>query len=477
MKQTLITGTTLSLILSMTSHGLAQDATILMGATALDGAGLTIENATIIVEDGLISCIGDNADCDRPEAAATYDMSGQFITPGLVDAHVHFTQTGWLDGRPDGVQAPDVYLYKDTIESLRADPGRWHRAYLCSGITAVYDVGGADWSVTDPHATDTDRADRVHVRAAGPLITHASAIGRFFDAGDEAGPMFLPFDTDEEAKAGVEHVQTIGGQAIKVWFLQPSLDRKAELDARLMRVGDWADAAELPLIVHATQLEQAKTALRAGAGMLVHSVEDKVVDQEFLDLLLANDAVYAPTLVVGSGWRRALASVVFETAVDVDDPNNCVDPAIMDRINNPQRLSPAFEGRMSPTQAMASLEAVGRDAEIMAQNLRAVHEAGGRIVVATDAGNPLTVHGPSIYWEMEAMQAAGMTPQDIISAATQEGAKAMGLDAATGRLQAGKIADMIILSEDPREDISNFRSLTHVMRRGTLYDQKDLAVR
>jgi imidazolonepropionase-like amidohydrolase len=106
-----------------------------------------------------------------------------------------------------------------------------------------------------------------------------------------------------------------------------------------------------------------------------------------------------------------------------------------------------------------------------------VHASGNTIVVATDAGNPLTLHGPSIYNEMEAMQAAGIKAPDIIVMATHNGARAMGRERDFGTLEAGRIADLLVLTEDPRTDVAAFRSLTHVMRAGRLHRQSDLAQR
>jgi imidazolonepropionase-like amidohydrolase len=113
----------------------------------------------------------------------------------------------------------------------------------------------------------------------------------------------------------------------------------------------------------------------------------------------------------------------------------------------------------------------------MAVNLRKVHEAGITVATATDAGNPLTLHGPSIYNEMESMQAAGITPAEIVVMSTLNGARAMNREADFGTLQAGKIADLLILSEDPTMDVRAFRSVTHVMRAGTLHEQADLRLR
>ena len=456
----------------------AEDATVLSNATIIDGKGGVVENGVVIVKDDRIACVGATDDCPAPKGAETHDLSGRYITPGIVDAHVHFGQTGWIDGRPDGIDAPEVYPYEETFNAFQADPGRWHRAYLCSGVTAVFDVGGAKWTVTEEHATDTDRADRVHVRAAGPLITHGHARNRFYTRGAQADQLkFLPFDSDDAVRAHVAHLKEIGSAAVKVWFLRVPEDRLEELDGRLMLVGELAREAGLPLIVHATGLREAKAALNAGAKMLVHSVDDVPVDDEFIEKLLANDTVYAPTLVVSKGWTQAMSSVALKEAVDVDDPNHCADEAILDRIAHPERLSEALGDRISPEQARANLIRADEKMALLGENLRAVRDAGGHIVVATDAGNPLTVHGPSINWEMEAMQEAGMTPEEIIEAATIKAAQAMAMEDEIGTLETGKIADLIILAEDPREDVTHFRSLTHVMRKGVLKTQKDLQVR
>ena len=452
----------------------------LVGATVIDGTGRSFENGVVVTHEGRIRCAGTRAECPIPEGSAVTDVTGSYVTPGLVDAHVHFDQTGWIDGRPDGIEDKSVYPYEATIAALRADPGRWHRAYLCSGVTAVFDVGGAPWTVTDPHATDTDRADRAHVKSAGPLITHFNALNRFFAYGSLADqPIFLPMDSAEQIRADVARLKAMGSSAVKVWFIQPEPDQRERLEGLLMTAGTEAAANGLPLIVHSTELDTAKAALRAGAKMLVHSVDNKLVDEEFIGLMKANDAVYAPTLNAGRNWGRAVLSVATGEAVEIDDPNNCVDQPLFDRIDNPEALRPALSAARGPavTPFAMRMERSGREDVHMALNLRTVRDAGLRIAMATDAGNPLTLHGPSVYNEMEAMQAAGMTPQEIIRSATIEGARAMGLADEIGTLEAGKTADLIVLAEDPRSDVKAFRSLTHVMRRGVLKSQEDLQVR
>ncbi len=464
----------IGLTLGLAAPGGAQT-TALVGATVIDGTGgPEIPQGVVLVEGDRLTCVGSAADCPIPRNAVRVDVSGHYITPGLVDAHVHFSQTGWIDGRPDGLSAPDLYPYLETSLYNRDHPERWYRSYLCSGITAVYDVGGHPWTAALPAAAEND-PDAVHVRAAGPLITHATRTA--LQASDELYT-FLPMDTPEEVSSSVRKLVEMGSTAAKVWYLRPPTDRRDELDARLMQVGAEARAAGLDLIVHATSLREAKMALQAGAKLLVHSVQDQHVDDEFLELLRRNDAVYAPTLVVGGFWARAIGSIALNVPPEIDDPNNCVDPGTRAKLQQTPELQALLpEERRSPEAFYRRLERGGLSLAVMNENLRRVHEAGVTVATATDAGNPLTLHGPSIYNEMEAMQAAGIPARDIVVTSTRNGAIAMKRLSDFGTLAAGKIADLIVLDENPNEDVRAFRSLTHVMRAGVLREQQQLAYR
>src|SRR6187455_3596979 len=80
----------------------------LVGGTLVNGTGAPpVPRATVVVRDGKIECAGK--DCKVPPGAIVTDVSGAWITPGLVDAHVHFGQTGWADGRPDAFDVRDRY--------------------------------------------------------------------------------------------------------------------------------------------------------------------------------------------------------------------------------------------------------------------------------------------------------------------------------------------------------------------------------
>ena len=453
------------------SRSVAQT-TALVGGTIIDGTGRpATPDGVIVVQAGRLACVGTVDQCRIPANATRVDVTGRFITPGLVDSHVHFSQTGWVDGRPDGLSAPAIYPYPETARALRAHPERWFRSYLCTGITAVFDVGGHPWTTTLPARAEPDSL-APHVRAAGPLITHA---GRSALNVDDTIYTFLPMATSAEVQQSVARLKAMGSSAVKVWYLAPQAAQREEIDARMLEVGAEARKAGLDLIVHATSLREAKVALRAGAVLLVHSVEDQPVDQEFLDLLAKNRATYAPTLVVGRNATRASVSIALGVPFPVDDPAHCVDPETRAKIANLEPLRPLLPERLRGTDvSFRRLEAVGARGAVMAENLRRVKAAGGTIATATDAGNPLTLHGPSIFEEMEAMQAAGIPASDLIVMSTRNGAHAMKRDADFGTLEAGKQADLLVLTEDPRADVRAFRSRTHVMRGGHLYLQRTL---
>jgi imidazolonepropionase-like amidohydrolase len=103
-----------------------------------------------------------------------------------------------------------------------------------------------------------------------------------------------------------------------------------------------------------------------------------------------------------------------------------------------------------------------------------VAAAGIPIAMGTDAGNPLTLHGPAVYAEMEAMQRAGMKPMDVLVAATRGGAKAMGREQEFGTIAPGKDADLLIVGADPTRDVANLRRVRWVARGGVVRSLAEL---
>jgi imidazolonepropionase-like amidohydrolase len=233
----------------------------------------------------------------------------------------------------------------------------------------------------------------------------------------------------------------------------------------VMAAGDEARKVGLPLIVHATGLAEAKVALKAGARLLVHSVEDQPVDDEFIAMAKANGTIYCPTLTVGAGYLRMYEAFVARKAPVVDDPNGCVDAAT--RAHIAETASLPYDRTPIEQKLERQRGRVANASTVMAENLRRVCAAGIPIAMGTDAGNPLTLPGPSVYAEMEAMQAAGMSPMEVLVASTRTGALALGTAGkGLGTVEAGKVADLVVVAADPTADIAGMRKVRLVVRGG-----------
>lgn len=439
----------------------------IMGATLIDGrGGPPIPNANVIVRSGKIDCAGSVAQCPVPEGVELTDARGMWITPGLVDAHVHFGQTGWADGRPDAFDVRALYPYEEVQRGLRDNPERFARSYVCSGVTAVFDVGGYPWSLELGERFERDtRAP--HVVAAGPLL---STLDFWLNLPGER--QFIAITSEETARNGVRYLASRNAKAIKVWnIVTPDLS-VASTSPFVAAAGDEARKHSLPLIVHATGLEEAKASLRAGADVFVHSVDDAPLDEEFTELARKNGTILIPTLTVYSGYDRLGRSILERKAPVADDPNRCLDAETIARLAQTATLDPRLASEESIVRSEARIAGIENQT---AENLMILVRAGIPVATGTDAGNPLTLHGPAIYAEMEAMQSAGMTPMQVITASTLNGARAMRLDDRIGSLEKGKEADLLLLKADPSADVRNFRQLHSVMRAGEMRSIEELS--
>jgi len=388
-----------------------------------------------------------------------------WLTPGLVDAHVHFSQTGWADGRPDSLDLREKHPYERVEADLKEHPDRFFRSQLCSGVTSVFDVGGYSWTVAMAHREREDpRAPRV--AAAGPLL---STVDHWLNLPGEKQLVYIP-DADTARKT-VRYLAAIGADAVKVWYIVTPERKVEDSMPAVLAAGEEAQKAKLPLIVHATGLAEAKVALRAGARFLVHSVDDKRVDDEFLELAKRNGTIYCPTLTVVGGYLRMYDSVLSHQPPAVDDPNGCVDGGTRAKVAE-SATAPAPTGL---ADRVANRKKSRSEADrISAANLKRVAEAGVPIAMGTDAGNPLTLHGPSVYAEMEAMQAAGLTPMQVIVASTRGGATAMGVEKEAGTVEKGKSADLLLVAGDPTKDVANLRKVRYVVRGGVVRSIEEL---
>ena len=434
--------------------------TALVGGTLVNPGGAPLRDAVVVFRAERIVCAGSRAACAVPNGARSVDVRGAFIVPGLIDAHVHYSQTGWVDGRPDAFDVRAELPYDSTVVALQREPERFHRAWLCSGVTSVFDVGGYPWTFELARGTRS-ATDAPRVVAAGPLL---STVDHWVNL--PATQQFTFMASDTLVRAAVRAQVAAGAEAVKVWYLDLPDTLRAKKRPLLDLAGAEAARAKLPLIVHATELRTAKEALTAGAKVLVHSVESDTIDGEFLTLARRNGTVVIPTLTVMEGY----GDVFLGRSPAARYPLDCVDRGTRAKL---ERVLPEERRRSAITYFRSG--AVERQRATMEENLRRLKASGVPIAMGTDAGNPGTAHGPSVYREMEALQRAGLTTAEVLASSTIVAATAMGIAAETGSVVAGKRADLVVLDADPLADAANYRRVRLVVRNGLVHTRASLA--
>jgi imidazolonepropionase-like amidohydrolase len=434
----------------------------IVGATVVhpesDAARVTEPDATILIADRRIVAVGPRASISVPAGATVVDARGKWVIPGLVDGHVHFFQSGNLYTRPDVADLTHAMPYAQEVARNRARLDATFKVWLASGVTSVVDVGGPFWNfdVRDA-ARRTAAAPRVAV--AGPLISMVA--DPKLDLGD---PPIIKVASADEARALVARELARKPDYIKVWYIHQPGDDLAAQEAIVRATADAAHTAGVPLAVHATELDVAKSALRAGADYLVHSVEDVPIDDEFIALAKKKPVLYCPTLFVVSGYRYALANLWRAT----DAEKRLADPQIVSSMSDLQFMP--FEDIPAGVKRLMAAAVVPPPSPVALANLRRVRDAGITIVMGTDAGNIGTLHGPSVFREMALMRDAGLTPLEVLRAATTGGARAMRLESQIGRVDAGRLADLAILDADPTADVANLSRVWRVVKDGQVYD-------
>jgi imidazolonepropionase-like amidohydrolase len=430
----------------------AAEGLAIVGATVVSGTAEPIPDAVVVVEGDRIIAVGPRPHVSLPKGVTILDGRGKWVAPGLVDAHVHFFQSGGAYTRPDVVDLRKVRPYELEITMLKEALPRTFARYLLCGITSVVDVGGPFWNfeVRD-RASRTAIAPRVAV--AGPLV---STVDRpQLDIGD---PPIVKVATPEEARALVRRELERKPDLMKVWFIFRPGDDLAAGKAIVAATVDEARKGGVRTAVHATELEAARAAVEAGASVLVHSVTNAPVDDAFVDLLKSRGVVYIPTLFVVTGYDLVLSG----------------------------RFAPSpAEQRWGDTAVMATfMEVKGRpelsrtrltDVRIPMQNLKRLSEAGVAIAAGTDAGNIGTLHGPSIFRELRLMADAGLTPREVLAAATEGGARVMGREKDLGAVAPGRLADLVVLNGDPLASVANFETIHRVIKGGRVFTPDELA--
>ncbi len=332
-------------------------------------------------------------------AGLVVDTTGGTLLPGLIDCHVHLT----FGGEPN--QAALLADERPAVTALNAL--KRAKQSLLNGITALRDCGGKDYidlAVRD--ACNSGQFVGPTIRASGRIICmtggHGNRFGRSADGPDEVVKAVR-----EQVHAGSDLIKLMATGGVMTPGVNPE-------DAHLTFEELSAGVAEARRFhrccaCHAQGSDGILNATRAGVASIEHGV---FMTDECAQEMCRQGTYLVPTL---SAVKNILAHA------DKGVPAYAVEKA-------------------------ARLEARHRESVAL------FHRAGGRIAMGTDAGTPFNYHGDNAH-ELALMVEVGLSPRDAILASTRHGAELMGLDD-RGQLEAGRIADMLVVDGNPLQDIA-----------------------
>lgn len=376
----------------------AQSATrAFTGATLIDGSGRApITNATLLVRDGRVVAAGPAARVTIPANAERVPLAGKVIIPGLINAHGHASSVANL------------------------------RTYAAYGVTTVYSLGDESpdvFAARDAQRTTAPSHARVYV----------------------AGPVLNPSSPDD-ARAQVAAVADRKVDIVKI-RVDDNLGTAPKMKPEIYRaVIDAAHARGLRVAVHLYYLDDAKDLLAAGADYIAHSVRDKAVDADFTRQLVQSKVCYSPTLM------REVSTFVYEST-----PPFFKDSLFLAHANREWMATAQQPARQEATRTSASAQRYKAQLPLAMRNMKALHQAGVPIAMGTDTGPVGRFQGYFELMEIEMMVDAGLTPTQALQSATRDAARCLKLDADLGTLEAGKVADFVVLDASPLERISNIR--------------------
>ena len=419
-------------------------------------AGKIIPAQTIIIQGEKIEQVGNAAKIKSIAGAQIIDGSGKYLMPGMTDAHIHFFQSGGLYTRPDVIDLrKKVPFEKEKTFGVNNATDYLNR-YLRLGVTSVIDVGGPMMNFTIRDSIGKSVVSP-NILVTGPLF---SMVER--DQFGDDRPI-LKITSVEEADALFKKMLPLKPDFIKIWYLAgPNLP--AEKNFTLVKyIAQQTHANGLKLAVHSTELKTAQFAVEAGADILVHSIDDEVIPDDFAKKLKEKKITYIPTLTVGHGYYKVFAGKLDNHPQDLAWANAFVygsvtDPEAMLEADMPQGL------KMFRKNGIPAYEKT--EDSICAINLVKLQKAGVNIASGTDAGNIGTFHASSYLQELEAMQKAGLSIADIIKASTINPAIGFGKEQQWGSIEKGKLADLVLLKKNPLEALQNLNAIELVFKNG-----------
>jgi imidazolonepropionase-like amidohydrolase len=374
-----------------------------------------VENGTIIIDHNKIVAIG-KADLVIPADAKIVDATGKTIMPGLVDVHAH------LHPSVDGISPQQDWNYY---------------ANLSYGVTTAHDP-----------STNTEMVfSQSEMLKAGNMVgPRVYSTGTILYGAD--GDFKAVINNLEDARSALRRLKAVGAFSVKS-YNQPRREQRQEIIAA---------ARELQMQVvpegGSTFFTNMNMILDGHTG-IEHNIPVWPVYKDVVSLWNASRSGYTPTLIVSYGTQ-------FGENFWYDRTDVWKDEHLLNFV--PQYIVDARSRRRTTSE-------YGDYGHIeISKYVKDISDGGTRV----NMGSHGQLQGLGAHWEMWMLAQGGMAPMDVLRCATINGASYLGMDKEIGSLEPGKLADLIVMDENPLDDIRNTDKIKYVMINGRLYDSDSM---
>lgn len=415
--------------------------------TLIDGTGGPARtDMTVVMSDGRFQQVTPSA-MAAPGSGRRIDGRGKFLIPGLMDLHIH------LRG--------GTVINKDGVTKTLATPEQGHaegvaalHSFLYCGVTTVFDAGNVPdfiFGMRDEERSGKLLAPRIF--AAGGIVTAPGSHG--------SGNGSVDIESWPGAKPALDALFARRPDLIKFtleehgWGARPMIPL---LDVGLMEHAiEYANDHGIRTVVHISSELRAREAIFAGADNLAHPPVQGPVSDSFVRVMGAKRVPMATTLTIGENYSRL-----------VEHPEYLDQPFYRASLSAAeiQMLRTTRRDEYSKSLWTWYWKLMTPQAE---ENVRKLHDAGATLVLGTDQTS-----GPATHREMELLAAAGIAPAAIIRIATLNGAVFLGREKEMGSIEAGKLADAVLLTADPTANIENAKAIALVIKNGEIVDESRL---
>lgn len=388
----------------------------------INGTGKNPFVGNIFINNGKIENIGD----EIFEAEHVIEADGSYILPGMIDCHVHVMINEY--NMMQHIQTPFSLNFFKSIQNLKD--------LLHAGITTARDAGGADLGVKRAIELSLIEGPKLKITIV-PLTTTGGHMDAKTVSGNDVFILNPPYigsplgivDGIEEVRKSTREILRAGADVIKVCatggvmgaiddpeFTQFTIDElKVMVEEGKMRKG-------VKVMAHAQGTEGIKNAIKAGVNSIEHGI---FLDDEAIELMKEHGTYLVPTLLA------------IHSAIQGNYPENVKETAL-------------------------------KVYEVHKKNIVKAYKAGVKIAMGTDSG--IMKHGRNLE-ELKLMVDIGLSPMEAIIASTKTAAECLGIEKETGTLEIGKCADILILNQNPLENITVFtqkETITNIIQNGKL---------